>query len=81
MNVQTVTEILLKACRLSPDQLMRRLEPTNGLPPANDQEYTNLCTRLRRMGHIIEGHHGNIASLLQAGRPSSRLISIRSITG
>ena len=70
MNVQTITEILIKACRLNSDQLMGLLEPTHGVPPATGQEYTNLCTRLRRMGHIIEGHHGNIASLLQAGRPS-----------
>ena len=33
MNVHTITEILLKACRLNADQLMRLLEPTNGLPP------------------------------------------------
>ena len=75
MNIQTISELLLRACRLNEEQLLRMLEPTQGLPPRTDQEFTAMCTRLRRMGHIVEGSTGNIASLLRSNRGHSTYFS------
>eukprot|EP00959_Pyramimonas_sp_CCMP1952_P340782 7137921-Pyramimonas_sp.AAC.1 len=71
INIQTTAEILLQACMLSEEQLLRLLEPTNGLTPSTEQQYVELCTRLRRMGHIVEGSPDNIVSQLRNDRGRS----------
>ena len=71
MNTQATSWILLRACRCSDEQLMRLLQPTNGLFPANDAEYSQLCIQLRRVGHILENNTGNIASLLRNNNPNA----------
>ena len=59
---------LLAAVGPNDEQLERLLDPTDGLYPNTEQEYTRMRTRLRRMGHNIEGHPNAIARRLRAGR-------------
>ena len=54
--------LLLKACGVSQHQLIILLQPTAGRFPTNDQEFSAMILAIRRMGHILEGSTGNIAS-------------------
>ena len=54
MSIQGITWILLRACQVNDTQLMSLLQPFNGIFPSTPEQYTQLCTLLRRMGHIIE---------------------------
>ena len=67
LNVQALSWFLLKACRPSDDQLLRLLSPFQGRYPQNDAEFRQLQDGIRRMGHILEGHTGNIAAALRQG--------------
>ena len=67
MSVQGISWLLLRACGVSDSQLINLLQPTMGLFPATQEQYNAMCTALRRMGHIIEHHPGNIASSLRGG--------------
>ena len=59
---------LLTAVGPNDEQLERLLDPTDGLYPNTEQEYARMCTRLRRMGHNIEGHPNAIARGLRSSR-------------
>ena len=67
MSMQGLAWILLRACAVNDTQLMTLLQPFGGLFPADAAQYQQLCTLLRRMGHIIERSPGNIASQLRGG--------------
>ena len=65
MSVQGLTWLLLRACHINDTQFLDLLRPFAGLYPATDQQYHELCTALRRMGHILERNPGNLASSLR----------------
>jgi hypothetical protein len=65
INIQGMTWILLKAMHITDNQLVQLLQPLDGRFPANNAEFDNLRLRLRRLGHIVEHHPGNIASTLR----------------
>ena len=57
--------LLLKACGPTSTQLLAILQPTQGRFPATQAEFNGMSLCLRRMGHILEGSSGNIASQLR----------------
>ena len=65
ISVQGLAWLLLRACGVNDNQLLTLLQPFQGLFPATPDQYQQLCTGLRRMGHIIERSPGNIASQLR----------------
>ena len=67
MSVQGLPFILLRACQVNDQQLMTLLQGTDGLFPADNAQYRQMCLLLRRMGHILERRPGNIASALRGG--------------
>lgn len=75
MNWEGTAWLIIKAVGCSHQQLLTLLQPFNNTMPRTEQEYAQLCTSLRRMGHVLERSPYNIASSLghQAGRgPFSR---------
>ena len=44
---------------------MLLLQPYGGSMPTTDAEFNQLVTQLRRHGHVTEGVHGNIATVLR----------------
>ena len=65
MSVQALVWLLLKACNVTDSQLQQLLAPTQGLFPANADQFAALQVQMRRMGHIVENSPGNIASILR----------------
>ena len=75
MSVEGCALQLLRACNIRPEQLMLILQPYGGSMPTTDTEFNLLVTQLRRHGHVTEGVHGNIATVLrgpfQQARPGA----------
>ena len=65
LNTKGLSWFLLKACKVTDQQLLTLLQPFNGQYPNDDNEFSQLCTSIRRMGHVLEGHSGNVASVLR----------------
>ena len=65
MSVEGCALQLLRACNIRPEQLMLLLQPYGGSMPTTDAEFNILVTQLRRHGHVTEGVHGNIATVLR----------------
>ena len=65
-GVQGYTWLLLRALNITDQQLMQLLQPTGGRMPNNAQEFNDMRAQLRRMGHILEGNPGNVASTLRS---------------
>ena len=57
---------LIKACGMGPQHLFILLQPFQGRLPMNENQFRELCTQLRRYGHIVENAPGNIGSQLTA---------------
>ncbi len=68
-NYHNLTTILLRACRVSGDQMIHLLQPLQGRMPQNQAQYDGLVNRIRSMGHILERAPGNIMTGLRP--PSS----------
>jgi hypothetical protein len=65
MSVEGCALQLLRACNIHPQQLMLILQPFGGLMPATEAQLQQLVQQLRRQGHLTEGVHGNIGTILQ----------------
>ena len=65
VSVETATLILLRACGVNSEQFQALTQPFGLRMPATEQEYSQMCHHLRRMGHIVERHPNNIASGLR----------------
>ena len=65
MGVEGCALQLLRACGIGQRHLLTLLQPTNGLPPQTEAQFSQLQQALRRHGHIAENVQGNIASVLQ----------------
>ena len=57
--------LFLRACGCNNHQLFNILQPYQGRFPSTEAEFNALQVTFRRMGHILEGHTGNIASRLR----------------
>ena len=64
LSVQGVSFVLLRSVGVNDTQLLQLLQHFNGQYPNNDAQFRALQQGLRRMGHILEHHPGNIAQML-----------------
>ena len=68
MSVEGCSVQILRACGIGPQHLFTLLQPFQGQLPRTDQQFNQLCTQLRRYGHISENAPGNVAAALH-GQP------------
>ncbi len=77
MSVEGCALQILRACGIQSHHLFTLLQPFRGQLPQTDQQFQELCTQLRRFGHISEGTQGNVAAVLHGpmrqARPGSYL--------
>ena len=55
---------LLRACDVSPNQLIQFLRPMHGRLPSNENAYINLQSTMSAFGHILEHAPNNIGQLI-----------------
>ena len=67
LSVPGISWLLIRAIGVTETQLMTLLAPFQGTLPANEAQFEDLKAALRRMGHIIEGAPGNLASVIRSG--------------
>ena len=65
MSIEGCSLQVLRACNIHSQRLFTLLQPFGGRLPQNDQQFREMCTQLRRFGHISENAPGNIATALQ----------------
>ena len=58
--------MLIRAARVSSQQLLSLLQPIGGRVPTTQAQYDILRNQLRSMGHVLENTPGNIAATLGA---------------
>ena len=78
MSVEGCALQLLRACNIHANQLMLLLQPFNGMMPTTEAQLNAMIQQLRRHGHVTEGTHGNIATVLSGplrqARPNAYLV-------
>ena len=72
MNVKALSLILLRAVGPNDTQLLQLLQPFDNQYPNDDNELLEMMQAIRRMGHILERHTGDIASLLRGNGRARR---------
>ena len=72
MSVEGCALQLLRACNIHPQQLFQTLQPFGGLMPATEAQLSQLVQQLRRQGHLTEGVHGNIGTILHGPMRQAR---------
>ena len=65
MSIEGCSLQVLRACNIQSQHLFTLLQPFGGRLPRDDQQFRDMCTQLRRFGHISENAPGNIATALQ----------------
>ena len=55
MTWEGYSHLLLRACRVDPQQMVTLLSPCGGIPPTTEQQFNQMEMAIRRMGHILEG--------------------------
>ena len=63
-NFHQLSTILLRAVRITGNQLVNLLQPFGGRVPNTQQQFDTMVNQLRSMGHIYERAPGNVASTL-----------------
>ncbi len=64
MSVEGCSLQMLRACGIQAQHLFTLLQLFRGQLPQTDAQFQDLCTQLRRFGHIAEQARGNVASAL-----------------
>jgi len=72
MSVEGCSLQILRACGIGSQHLFTLLQPFQGQLPQNDEQFRQMCTQLRRYGHISEGAPGNIAASLHGPARQAR---------
>ena len=54
----------LRACNVSPQQMVQFLQPFNGRLPHDENEFGMMVAQMRRIGHILERSPNNLGQLL-----------------
>ncbi len=72
MSVEGCALQLLRACSIHPQQLFQTLQPFGGMMPATEAQLSQLVQQLRRHGHLTEGVHGNIGTILHGPMRQAR---------
>ena len=70
MTWEGYSHLLLRACRVNPQQLVSLFSPFGGIPPTTEQQFSQMEMAIRRMGHILEGATFSLARQLQ--RPTQQ---------
>ena len=65
MNFEVLGWLMVRACGVSPPQLVELLHPFQGRFPTDAGEFNTLETAIRRMGHILENAPHDLASQLR----------------
>ena len=77
MSMEGCSLQILRACGIQSQHLFTLLQPFGGRLPQTDAQFREMCTQLRRYGHISEGASGNIATALHGplrqARPNTYL--------
>ena len=68
MSVEGAALQLLRACSISPSQMMTLLQPLNNQMPSTEDEFRALQDRMRRIGRVIEHAPGNVGQSLAGNR-------------
>ena len=70
-NFVQTTEVcaiqLLRACNVTPQQIVQFLQPFQGRLPTTEAEFSVLQGHMRRVGHIMERSPNNLGQLLHGG--------------
>ena len=61
---------------MSSERLVDLLQPYQGKFPSTEAEFNALQLTLRRMGHILENTHGNVASQLRGPGPRGNSVAV-----
>ena len=64
MSVEGYAWLLLRACGCSQQQLIQLLQPTNLRFPNTEAEFEAMQIQMRRIGHVLENSHRNLAASL-----------------
>ena len=67
VSTETASLILLRAVGVNHGQFQQLTQPFGFRLPSNEAEYLQMCSAIRRLGHIVESHRDNIASTLRSG--------------
>ena len=67
VSTETASLILLRAVGVNHGQFQQLTQPFGFRLPSDKAEYLQMCSAIRRLGHIVESHCGNIASTLRSG--------------
>ena len=71
MSTEGCSLQILRARGISAHQFFIMLQPFQGQLPQTDAQFNQLCTQLRRFGHISENAPGNIAAYLTRSTETS----------
>ena len=72
MTVPGCSLQIIKACGMGPQHLFILLQPSQGKLPQSEPQFRELCTQLRRYGHIAENAPGNSGSQLTGAPRQAR---------
>ena len=72
MTVPGCSLQIIRACGMGPQHLFILLQPFQGKLPQTDAQFRELCTQLRRYGHIVENAPGNIGNQLTGAPRQAR---------
>eukprot|EP00969_Alexandrium_andersonii_P364570 15464415-Alexandrium_andersonii.AAC.1 len=59
---------LLRACSVSPQQMIQFFQPSQGRLPTTEAEFQLMTSRMRRIGHVLESAPNNLGQLLRGSR-------------
>ena len=67
-NVEACALQLLRCCHTNTQQLLTYTQPFGGRLPATEDEFREMQSHMRRLGHILEHAPNNLAQSLHGGR-------------
>jgi len=68
MSVEGSAMQLMRACHVTPSQMMTLLQPFNHNLPATEAEFRQLQSTMRRIGHVLEHSPNNVGQSLGGNR-------------
>jgi len=72
MSIEGCALQLLRACGVNHHQYFNLLQPFQGQLPQTEVQFTQMCSQLRRYGHVAENAPGNVAASLHGPMRQAR---------
>ena len=72
MSIEGSALQLMRACHVSPPQMLNLLQPFNHQLPHTEEEFRQLQQTMRRIGHILERSPNNVGQALGGNREARR---------